>query len=127
MNGVGINELGIWVAILVLLIPAAKVVADWIRPPVRRIEPQPLEVRPAAEYMSRADCARMHADTQRFEDHRFDSIDSRLTELVAALDRRNTEGESRASKIHQRIDGVIETVSELRGQVSNHINEHERP
>jgi hypothetical protein len=124
MDGVNANQVGIWVGIVVLLIPAAKVVADWIRPPIRRIEPQPLEVKPAADYMTRADCSRMHAETQRFEDQRFDAIDARLAELVSALDRRNAEGEGRASKIHARIDGVVEAVSELRGKVDTHISGH---
>jgi uncharacterized protein YicC (UPF0701 family) len=126
MDGVNANQVGIWVGIVVLLIPAIKVVVDWIKPPSRRIEPQPLEVRPAADYMTRQDCSRMHAETQRFEDQRFDAIDARLSELVSALDRRNQEGESRASKIHQRIDGVVEAVSELRGQVNTHISAHGR-
>lgn len=120
------TDIGIWIGVAVLLIPAVKVVVDWIRPQTRRIEPQPLEVKPAADYMTRADCTRMHAETQRFEDQRFDAIEERLTELVASLDRRNQEGEARASRIHGRIDGVVQTVSELRGQVNNHIEEHSR-
>jgi hypothetical protein len=118
------DQVGVWILVLVALVPAAKVVADWIKPPLRRIDPQPLEVRAAADYMSRADCARMHSETQRFEDQRFDAIDARLSELVSALDRRNIEGETRASKIHSRIDGVVEAVSELRGKVDTHISGH---
>lgn len=121
MQGVTPTDVGIWIGIAILLVPAIKVVVDWIKPPSRRIDPQPLEVKAAADYMSRADCTRMHAETQRFEDQRFDAIDARLADLVAALDRRNHEGESRASKIHQRIDGVVEAVSELRGKVDTHI------
>lgn len=120
------SDIGIWIAVAVLLIPAVKVVVDWIRPQVRRIEPQPIEVRPAADYVTRQDCARMHSETQRFEDQRFDTIEARLKELVAAMDRRNAEGEFRASKIHGRIDGVVEAVSELRGQVNTHIDQHPR-
>ena len=129
MQGVTPTEIGIWIGIVVLLVPTIKVVVDWIRPQSRRIESQPLEVKAAADYMSRADCTRMHAETQRFEDQRFDAIDARLSELVAALDRRNQEGESRASKIHSRIDGVVEAVSELRGKVDTHIanGNHGRP
>ena len=120
------SDIGIWIGIAILIIPAAKVIVDWIRPQTRRIEPQPLEVKPAADYVTRADCTLMHAQTQRFEDQRFNAIESRLSELVASLDRRNAEGESRAAKIHGRIDGVVEAVSELRGQVNTHIDQHPR-
>lgn len=92
----------------------------------RTIAPQPLQVEASPEYMTRADCTRMHAETQRYEDAKFSGIEKRLADLTEAIERRNLEGESRAAKIHGRIDGVIETVSELRGQVNNHIHEHNR-
>lgn len=87
----------------------------------RRIEPQPLEVKPSPDYMTRSDCARMHEQNERFEKARFDAIEKRLAELVAGLDRRNQEGESRASRIHTRIDEVSKEVSRIDGTLSNHI------
>ena len=124
MQGVTPTEVGVWIGVLILLVPTVKVIADWVRPPSIRISQQPFETKVATEYMSRADCDRMHAETKRFEDQRFTAIDSRLTELVNALDRRNVEGEARALNIHHRVDNVIEAVSELRGKVDTHIAGH---
>lgn len=90
----------------------------------RRIEPQPLEVKAAADYMTRSDCERFHSERNRFENQRLDEISKRLAELSAALERRNQEGETRAVRIHGRVDDVVASVSELRGQVDNHITHH---
>lgn len=94
----------------------------------RRIEPQPLEVRAAADYMTRGDCTRMHNQNALLETQRFDAIEkqlrtfeARIAELTAALERRNQEGEARASRIHVRVDSATKEIAELRGQVVNHI------
>lgn len=87
----------------------------------RRIEPQPLEVKGAPEYMTRADCARMHSQSDRYERERFDQLERRFTELTAALERRNVEGEQRASRLHQRIDENTKEISHIAGTLNNHI------
>jgi uncharacterized protein YicC (UPF0701 family) len=118
------TQVGVWIGVVVLLVPAVKVIVDWIRPQTRRIEPQPLEVTLAAKYVTAEDCLRMHGQQQRFEDERFTNLSTQIGALTEALDRRNTEGEARASLIHQRINVVVESVSELRGKVDNHIENH---
>jgi uncharacterized protein YicC (UPF0701 family) len=90
----------------------------------RTISPQPLEVKAVGELMTRDACREFHAQTAKFEQARFDEIAKQIAALTNAIERRNGEGEMRASKIHGRIDNVVESVSELRGQVSNHIHEH---
>jgi hypothetical protein len=87
----------------------------------RRIEPQPLEVKPSPEYMTRADCTRMHAQNERFEGERFDQLNRRLTELTVALERRNQEGESRAARIHTRVDECAKEIARIDGTLNNHI------
>jgi hypothetical protein len=87
----------------------------------RRIEPSPLEVKPSPEYMTRSDCARMHEQNERFEKQRFDVIERRIAELTSALERRNQEGEGRASRIHSRVDEVAKDVCRLDGTLTNHI------
>lgn len=72
-------------------------------------------------YMTENRCRELHAQVERFEATRFDTLQSAIEDLSAALDRRNSEGEKRASQLHVRIDGVAAQVSELRGQVNNHI------
>jgi uncharacterized protein YicC (UPF0701 family) len=74
-----------------------------------------------ATYMTEERCREMHTQAQRFEQTRFEQLQTSIENLSEALDRRNSEGESRAAKIHSRIDGVATQVSELRGQVNNHI------
>jgi hypothetical protein len=72
-------------------------------------------------YMTEARCREQHAQAERFEAAQFDGIRKSIEDLAASLDRRNAEGEKRASQLHVRIDGVVAQVSELRGQVNNHI------
>jgi len=72
-------------------------------------------------YMTEARCRELHQQSERCEATRFDTLQSAIENLAASLDRRNAEGEKRASQIHVRIDGVAAQVSELRGQVNNHI------
>jgi hypothetical protein len=87
-----------------------------------RIEPQPLEVKGSPEYMTRGDCARMHAQSDRFEQERFDGIDRRLAELTAALEHRNADGEARANRIHVRLDDASKEISRIEGTLTNHID-----
>lgn len=87
----------------------------------RRIEPQPLEVKPSPEYMTRADCARMHSQSDRYERERFDQLERRLADLTTALERRNTEGEGRAQRIHTRVDECAKEIARIDGTLNNHI------
>lgn len=116
------NDIGL---VLVALVQILSFGVLWRKlsgaPESREISPQPLEVKPAAEYMTRQSCREMHTQTERFESEKFGAIEKQLSAMTAALERRNTEGEARASKIHSRIDAVVEAVAEVRGQVNNHI------
>lgn len=116
------NDIGL---VLVALIQIGSLIVMWRKlsgaPESREITPQPLEVKPAADYMTRDACRQMHAQTERWESEKFAALERQLSSLTSALERRNSEGESRASKIHARIDSVVESVSEIRGQVNNHI------
>ena len=120
------SDIGTWILVAIALIPAIRAVIAWSRGEERRITPQPLEVKAVGEMMTREACRELHVQQERYEKTRFDAIASQLSALTNSLERRNSEGETRAAKIHGRIDGVVEAVSELRGQVQNHINEHGR-
>jgi hypothetical protein len=63
----------------------------------------------------------MHAQSDRFEQERFDQLERRLAELTAALERRNAEGESRAGRIHTRVDDCTKEISRIEGTLTNHI------
>jgi DNA repair exonuclease SbcCD ATPase subunit len=71
--------------------------------------------------MTHADCTRLHEQNERYEKQRFDQLEKRLAELTTALERRNTEGESRASRIHARIDELAKEASRIDGTLTNHI------
>lgn len=87
----------------------------------RRIEPQPLEVKPSPDFMTRADCIRAHEQNARIETQRFDAIERRLEDLTKALERRNQEGESRASRIHGRVDECAREIARIDGTLTTHV------
>jgi len=103
-------DVGMWILILVAMLPAAKVVSDWIRPSARRISPQPLEVTASPMYQTLRVCERVHdelnADLKR--------IDAKPASSVEAL---RHEIKSDIGSVHRRIDTLVETVSEMRGEI----------
>jgi hypothetical protein len=118
------SDVGVWICVAVLLIPAIKVIADWCRPtPAQRLE-QPIEVKSAVQYMSAEACRTMHMQVERFEAAKFDAIEKRLTELTAAMDRRNADGEERASAIHARINPLAQEIRGVSDTLNNHLADH---
>jgi hypothetical protein len=118
------NDVGIWICVAVLLIPAVKVIADWIRPsPTQRLE-QPIEIKPAAQYMTMEACRAMHAQIERFEAAKFAAIEKQLSALTDALDRRNIDGEERASAIHARINPLAQEIRGVSDTLNNHLADH---
>jgi hypothetical protein len=135
------NQVGIWVLILVALVPAAKVVVDWIKPPqTQRIE-QPLEVSRAAEF---APLKHLHTDLQT--EIRCESthknintrLDSFSSEIRAALQEHDRKAESRTSDVHERLNNLVTAIAssdsrtageiaEVRGALNAHLNNHPRP
>jgi uncharacterized protein YicC (UPF0701 family) len=87
----------------------------------RKIEPQPLVVKGETEYIDIEQCRRQHQAEQRFLDTQFTQIKDQLTNLTTSLDRRNQEGEQRASGIHKRIDYVASDLAKVRGTMEEHI------
>lgn len=95
----------------------------------RTLGGQPIEVRPAANYITRDELDR----TRLSIIERVGRLESDVTNITAELarfrgelhateTRINAAGEERASKIHERINDVLEAVAELRG----HVDAHER-
>ena len=117
----GASEVGMWVLIVMAIIPSVKILADWVRPAKRSIEPQPLEVRGVSKLITSEDCEKQHQNEQRFNGARFDAIEDRLKELISALEKRNTEGEERARGIHKRVDVVASDLAAVRGRLEEHI------
>jgi hypothetical protein len=118
------SDVGVWICVAVLLIPAVKVIADWIRPaPTQRLE-QPIEVKPAAQYMTMEACRAMHAQIERFEAAKFAALETRISELTASLDRRNADGEERASAIHARINPLAQEIRGVSDTLNNHLADH---
>jgi hypothetical protein len=128
-------QVGIWIGVLVLLIPAAKTVSDWVRPPTRNIEPQPLRVQPEPELAPRlhlhpdlqteARCSNIHATIGQ----KFDQFSA---EIRSSLREHDRKAEERTSAVHDRINSLIDgvndkftdisgDVAEIRGQLNNHI------
>lgn len=88
---------------------------------VRQIAPQPLAVTAAPEYMTTARCKQMHEQTEKFESTQFEAIKKELSDLRAALDRRNDQGEERARLLHERVNTVASALEHTRGQMKEHI------
>lgn len=86
-----------------------------------QIAQQPLDVRAFPQTISREDCERQHKAEERFMTARFNSLDTRIADLTAALERRNAEGEARASGIHKRVDAVASDLAAVKGTLQEHI------
>lgn len=91
----------------------------------RTLGGQPIQIQAAARYVTREELDR---DRQAILE-RVAKVESDLTTVSAEITRMRRElhetelringaGEERASKIHERINDVLEAVSELRGQVT---------
>ena len=132
------SQVGIWIGVAILIIPAAKTVSDWIRPPTRNIEPQPLRVQPEPELASRL---HVHPDLQT--ESRCDNIHASLglkfdqfsSEIRSSLREHDRKAEERTSGVHERVNSLIEginnkfteqagDIAETRGQLHNHIANH---
>ena len=87
----------------------------------RRIEPQPLIVQKAEDYMTKAACEQMHVHVEKFEQSKFAAIEQRLADLTVSLEARNERGEERAALIHQRINTVSDLLREEKGKLEQHI------
>jgi hypothetical protein len=128
-------DVGLWIGVVVFLIPAIKVVVDWIRPQSRRIEPQPLRVEAQPQYalanhthaelQDEARCRETHAELSR-------TLAATVSEIRESLTEHDRKAESRASDTHERVNNLIASLSErdrqvaaelgeLRGKLNNHI------
>jgi hypothetical protein len=133
------NQVGVWILVVVALIPAAKVLVDWIKPTTHHIE-QPLEVFESDKF---APLKHMHADLQtenrceaihRNINARFDSF---AGEIRTSLQEHDRKAESRTSDVHERLNNLVTCISdnerrvvgdiaEVRGSLSAHITSHAR-
>ena len=137
----GATEVGIWVLVAIMLLPAIKTLVDWgrgDRPQNRQIEPQPLitQERKAlkdefaakehshTQYLTREECGGKHTAEERRIEARITEIKEAVNQLGTKLDQHNDRAEERAAKIHARVDGISNHVSGLSGQLNNHIDHH---
>ncbi len=88
---------------------------------IRTIQPQPLRTAEDPKLITKEDCEKQHNAERRFLDAQFESIKDQLCNLVESLDRRNQEGELRASGIHKRIDLVAKELANVDGRLNEHI------
>lgn len=133
----GAREVGVWVLVAIALLPSVKSIIEWARGTPKRDIVQPLQVTEAPryapighehpQYMLRNECRDAHRvesqritgefeATQRQIDHLGNKMDSTLRE-------HNADAEARASKLHGRIDALVEKVGTLSGTMQNHIQE----
>jgi hypothetical protein len=133
------NQVGVWILVLVALIPAAKVVVDWIKPTTHRIE-QPVETREVDTF-----APLKHVHTELQTENRCEAIhraingrlDSFSSEIRTALQEHDRKAESRTSDVHERLNNLVTCISdnerrvtgdiaEVRGSLTAHIQSHSR-
>ena len=87
----------------------------------RQIGPQPFITQKAPDYVTQEACGKMHSDFDRrltFVERRILEHDGRLDTAVQRLEE---HGESRASKIHARIDGLADRLNTAVGEIKGEI------
>ena len=133
------DQVGVWVLVLVALVPAAKVLVDWIKPSTQRLE-QPVVVREDTAF---APLKHVHTDLQT--ESRCETIhkninarlDSFSSEIRTALQEHDRKAESRTSDVHERLNNLVTSISdnesrvsgaiaEVRGSLNAHIASHPR-
>jgi hypothetical protein len=130
------TEIGVFVAVAIALIPAVDTLRGWIKPnSSRTIENDPLNVaiqhppvgpnHTHPENQLEARCNVMHQELNQ----RFDRF---AAEVRASLTDHDRKAEERTTVVHQRINNLVESVSEklteiatsnanIEGQLANHI------
>ena len=113
--------------VLMALLAVAGTIYGFVGNKTRTIDPQPLEVRGAAEFVPRKDFEHLRDENKREHEMLFAKIGGVSRGAEANLQtmrqeihgmelRLNTANEERSSKLHDRINEVLEAVSELRGR-----------
>ena len=134
----GAREVGVWVLVALAVLPSIKSIIDWARgTPKRDIGPLPLQVQEAVrfapishdhpQYMLRQECRDAHKQEGQRITSEFENVHRQIANLGNKLDTtlnaHNAEAEARVSKLHGRIDVLVERVGTLSGTMSNHIQE----
>jgi hypothetical protein len=78
----------------------------------RRIEPQPLEVRAAQDFVTREFCGQMHAETVRRVDDHTHQIERIWNTIKADKDAFEVSARARSAKIYEKIDEIRQELSE---------------
>lgn len=133
------SQIGIWVSsatsILTLFMLMRKFSGQAER---REITPQPLEVKPSPEYALRAhshpeyitreDCHAAHMQASQTEASRIEQVQRQLdhfsNEMKATLQKHNESAESRASKLHSRIDPIAQLAQSTTDRLEDHFEDH---
>jgi hypothetical protein len=133
----GAQEVGVWVLVAVMLIPAIKSLVDMLRPPKRDIQ-QPLSVRPDIpghdrfapkdhahpQYLTRDECGQRHAAEERRQDLRAQQILDAIETQGRKIEEHNKSAEERSSKLHQRVDPLAAGLAATDRTLTNHLEDH---
>lgn len=93
-----------------------------------RIEPQPLEIKPAEQYVRCTDCVEHRRVIESHHEELAVEVRGErkaLQELLSGIRKQLThndeKAEERSVNLHRRIDPLIEAVGSLKGRVDDHI------
>lgn len=121
------SEIGLWVAIIVFLLPAAKVIVDWVKPP--QIRPQPISVKIQEEldkqFASKEELRQHKEDVQNQMKDLRSYVHEEVHKLRDDLQRYWTSSDLARSGIHDRLNAYVEVLYELRGTL-NEIREQSK-
>ena len=123
--------IGVFVLCFIALIPAIEAVRRWTgHAESRVISPHPLTVAPTIEDAFRNELRNL----DKIHTARTDALRSEIREemrgisegLSSGFAEQSRESEDRSSKIHLRIDGLVQNIFQLKGALENHLREERR-
>jgi hypothetical protein len=103
--------------ILIALVGMGSMIAGLVKKPKTSIEPQPLDVRIASEMVTKDYCRSSHVDSSA----RIARVEADVAALRQEIRDDRLKSTERISnevgKVHDRVNDVLEAVSELRGRL----------
>jgi len=123
--------IGLWILVVVMLIPAVRTLLEWAgRRPLREVYPQPLRVQAADASQTQTECKKVQAafsaqiqdkdlrHTQRTESLRLEikaDIGEVRRDLAAMAESFDKENERRIGGVHRRLDTIVASVNRMAG------------
>src|SRR5229473_414134 len=108
-------DVGTWIMIAILLVPAVKVLIDWIKPP--QVRPQPLAIRFHQEFVTKQELKEHKEDVvNQMKDLRA-YVHEQVHQLSNEMQAHWVAADNAREGVHDRINALVKVTYEMRGLI----------